>query len=55
MNKTRETLQHLTATIANIQSKVVLRGTLEAELLKLGCPADEVTAELDELFKATKH
>lgn len=52
---TQETLSYLTSNVSDIEAKPILRGTLEAEMLKLGCPQDETASALDELFNVTRH
>ena len=55
MKQTQETLDHLIKNIKDVQHKPILRGTLEAEMLKLKCPEAEVTEVLDKLFRTTVH
>lgn len=55
MTNVNEDLQALTKNIKDLTHKPLLRGTLEAELLKLGHDQEEVTQALNATFKAVRH
>lgn len=55
MSNTQEDLQRLTKNIKDLSHKPLLRGTLEAELLKLGHAQEEVTEVLDRTFRTVTH
>lgn len=55
MTNVNDDLRALTKNIKDLAHKPLLRGTLEAELLKLGHEPEEVTRALDETFKAVRH
>jgi hypothetical protein len=55
MTNVNDDLRALTKNIKDLAYKPLLRGTLEAELLKLGHEPEEVTQALDATFKVVKH